>query len=40
MPINYLILRACRKFYWEDKSARELYAIVRERVINSVHSNW
>lgn len=40
MPINYLILRACKKHYWEDESVRELYSVLRERLIHSVKKNW
>jgi mannosyl-oligosaccharide glucosidase len=33
MPINYLILRACKRFYWQDQEVRELYATLRLRLI-------
>mgnify|MGYP000592644317 CR=1 FL=1 len=29
MPINYLVLRACKKYYSDDKEASELYETLR-----------
>jgi glycogen debranching enzyme len=29
MPINYLVLRACRKYYWQDEEVQRLYTTVR-----------
>jgi mannosyl-oligosaccharide glucosidase len=40
MPINYLVLRACRKFYWQDESVRKLYSTLRSRLIETVKHNW
>ena len=40
MPINYLTLRAIKQQYWEDEQAREVYSLVRERLIETVKGNW
>lgn len=40
MPINFMVLRACRKYYWQDPKAQELYGELRKRLIKSVKRNW
>ena len=38
MPINYLILRACKVYYPE--STKEFYASLRNNVVGTVESNY
>ena len=40
LPINYLVLRACKKFYSEDEKAQKLYETVRSRLIETTKRNW
>lgn len=40
MPINYMILRASKKYYWHDQHVRELYHELRTRLIETVKGNW
>lgn len=46
MPINYMVLRACKKYYWEigSEAHREqvhnLYRVLREKVIGAVRRNY
>ena len=46
MPINYMVLRACKKYYWNiesephRKQVHELYRVLREKLINAVERNY
>ncbi len=46
MPINYMVLRACKKYYWdieettERDQVRELYRVLREKLIGAVEKNY
>jgi mannosyl-oligosaccharide glucosidase len=37
LPINYMVLRACRLFYWQEERIREVYGRVRGKLIDSVY---
>lgn len=44
LPINYMVLRACKRYYWNDskvgKEVREFYEELRGRLIKSVHGTY
>lgn len=44
MPINYMVLRACKLYYWDDdevgSQVRALYETLRNNLITSVHRNY
>lgn len=44
MPINYLVLRACKLYYWEDSKVgsevQELYHLLRSRLMETVYRNY
>jgi mannosyl-oligosaccharide glucosidase len=37
LPINYMVLRACKKYYWKDENIRDVYRKVRDNLIKSVY---
>lgn len=44
LPINYLVLRACKLYYWNDpetnEPVRQFYQNLRTRLINSVFNTY
>jgi mannosyl-oligosaccharide glucosidase len=44
LPINYMVLRACKLYYWNDSTlgseVRTLYEVLRERLIDSVEGTY
>lgn len=40
MPLNYLILRSLRIYYFNHERARIVYASLRENLIRNVVTNW
>lgn len=40
MPINYMVLRACKKYYWSVDGVQSFYHSLRERLIGTIERNW
>lgn len=44
MPINFMVLRACKKYYWDDyevkDEVRQFYGELRQRLINTVEGMY
>lgn len=40
LNFNFLVLRAMKKFYWEDEMVRNVYEELRGNIVNTVVKSW